>query len=757
VDYDEFIKRKIVIEEESGFIYEGPIHSKLTGQFQFQSDIVRWALRLGKSCVFADTGLGKTFIQLEWARIVSEATGGMVLIVAPLSVTKQTARMANELDFSINQARAMDDLKPGVNITNYDMLHAFDCTVFAGVVLDESSILKNYSGAIKRKILSAFVDTPYKLACTATPSPNDHMEILNHAEFVGAMKSHEALAIWFINDTMNMGTYRLKKYAVSDFWRWVSTWATAISKPSDYGYSDDGFTLPELRIHEHVVDVDLLTGAEETLFRMPEMSATSYHKERKLSAGPRAEQLARVIDSDSQWLIWVDTDYDADAVTEAIPGCAEVRGSDKPEWKEQAAIDFVDGKIRVLVAKPKIYGFGLNFQNCHNVVFFGLSFSFESFYQSVRRVWRYGQKSAVDVHVIIGENERHIVSVVKHKQQLFRDMQDNMNRLMNEFQELSHGKRYKLDYERDEKTGDDWRMIQGDSVEEIKLLPDNSMDLLVFSPPFSNLYIYSDSYRDMGNTTGDSEFMEHYEFMVPDLLRITKPGRLCVIHIKDMVDYMGRDGEAGLRDLPGEITRAMEKHGWKYHSKVTIWKDPVIEMQRTKNHGLLHKIFAGASENCRQGLPDYLVVFRKWTDPMPLKQVQQARVPGDYVGENPPTQFEDNRHYSIQVWQRYASPVWFDIRQTNVLNTQQARIEEDEKHICPLQLDVIERCVDLWTNPGEMVFSPFAGIGSEGHGSLKLGRKFTGIELKREYFNVACRNLAAIEHERKNQMKLEFE
>jgi DNA modification methylase len=261
----------------------------------------------------------------------------------------------------------------------------------------------------------------------------------------------------------------------------------------------------------------------------------------------------------------------------------------------------------------------------------------------------------------------------------------------------------------------------------------------------------------MGNTKGDAEFMTHYEYMVPELLRITKPGRLCVIHIKDMVDYMGRDGEAGLRDLPGEITRAMEKHGWKYHSKVTIWKDPVIEMQRTKNHGLLHKNFAASAEACRQGLPDYLIVFRKWTDPMPVKQVKNNRKPGDYVGEMPPTAYDDDRHYSISVWQRYASPVWFDISQTRVLNIQQARANEDEKHICPLQLDVIARCVDLWTNEGDHVFSPFAGIGSEGYESLRMGRKFTGIELKREYWNVACRNLTAIETVKKSQTTLEFE
>lgn len=293
--------------------------------------------------------------------------------------------------------------------------------------------------------------------------------------------------------------------------------------------------------------------------------------------------------------------------------------------------------------------------------------------------------------------------------------------------------------------GKDWALYHGDCVQVIKGIPDNSIHFGISSPPFANIYTYSDSEADMGNSSSDQEFFTHYEYLIKELYRTTIPGRLCAVHCKDLPAYMNRDGAAGLIDFPGQIIRSFEACGWQYHSRVTIWKDPVIEMQRTKNHGLLHRNFADRAEACRQGMPDYLVVFRKW----PIeggKSVIQRRKQGDYIGLNPPTEDdirpgkrsrEDN--YSIAVWQKYASPVWFDIDQTNVLNYELAKDEKDGKHICPLQLDVIERAIDLWTNPGEVVLSPFAGVGSEIVSAIKLGRKGVGIELKESYFRTSIR------------------
>jgi DNA modification methylase len=274
--------------------------------------------------------------------------------------------------------------------------------------------------------------------------------------------------------------------------------------------------------------------------------------------------------------------------------------------------------------------------------------------------------------------------------------------------------------------GDGFAAYHGDCVEVVSQLPDNSIGHAIYSPPFSNLYIYSESERDMGNSASDDEFLEHYRFLVREIYRCLKPGRIAAVHCKDLVNYKGRDGMAGLRDFPGELIRIHQEEGFSYHSKCTIWKDPVIEMQRTKAHGLLYKQLRADSTFSRQGMAEYLIAFRKWAD-------------DDGVGVEPVTHTRTD--FELDQWQRWASPIWMDIRQTHVLNVQAAREDQDEKHICPLQLDVIERSLVLWSNPGDVVLSPFMGIGSEGYVSLQQGRKFVGVELKESYFQQSVKNL----------------
>lgn len=269
-----------------------------------------------------------------------------------------------------------------------------------------------------------------------------------------------------------------------------------------------------------------------------------------------------------------------------------------------------------------------------------------------------------------------------------------------------------------------YALYNGDCVQIIKQLPDNSVHFPIFSPPFANLYIYSDDLADMGNCKNHEEFFEQFDYLIPELLRITVPGRLCAVHCKNLVKYKGRDGRSGIYDFRGDIIKHFEKFGWQYHSEVCIWTDPVLEMQKTKSQGLLYKQLRKDSSYSRQGMPDYLVVFRKWTE--------------DYEDAEPVTHTKEN--FPLEMWQRYASPVWFDIRRTNVLNCKIARENEDEKHICPLQLDVIERAIELWTNTDDIVFTPFLGIGSEAYQALKMGRRAVGIELKKSYFNQAVAN-----------------
>lgn len=769
--YQEFLTRKHATVEPSGFeVAEDALNPKLFG---FQRAIVRWALQLGKAAVFADTGMGKTAMQLEWARHVASHTGKPVLILAPLAVGFQTAEEGRKFGIEVRQSKDGEDITSGIVITNYERLHQFDTSAFAGVVLDESSILKAYTGATKRKIIAAFKKTPYKLACSATPAPNDHLELGNHAEFLDVMDSNQMISRWFINDTMEAGSYRLKHHAEKDFWRWLTSWAVCISSPGDLGdeYDMPGYKLPDLNIVEH-----LLPAAAETIKRaqangrlLPDTnpSSTTLHKVKRESLSDRIEKVQEIvasIDDSEPVIIWCDTNYEADALTAAFPDAVEVRGSEKPDAKEEKLRAFSEGKARMIITKPDIAGYGLNWQHCHIMIYAGIGFSFEKLYQSLKRCHRYGQERPVDAHLIYAETEGNVRLVLSTKKKAFQKMQQAMNAAMQEHGLFRDGKRLGLSKpEREQASGSNWTLYLGDCVEVTSELPDNSIHFSCYSPPFSQLYIYSDSEADMGNSASDEEFYAHYEFLIKELYRITLPGRLSAVHCKDLPAYMNRDGAAGLRDFPGDIIRLHEKHGWQYHSRVTIWKDPVIEMQRTKNHGLLHKNFTQRAEACRQGMPDYLIVFRKWPIDEGI-EVKQRREIGDYVGTNPPKSHEymkrvvlsenietgelseettmnpqAQRDYSIAVWQRYASPVWFDIDQTNVLNYQVAKTNEDEKHICPLQLDVIERSIDLWTNRGETVFTPFAGIGSELVSAIKMGRKAIGVELKRSYYEWAIR------------------
>lgn len=413
--YLEFLASKRPAAQPCGMAEAPPLNAKL---FPFQRDSVRWALRQGRAAFFFDCGLGKTAMQLEWAKHVARHTGKPVLILAPLAVSQQTQREGAKFDVPVNIAKSAADVQPGVNVTNYERLGKFDPSVFGGVVLDESSILKSYMGKTKRALMEAFRSTPFRLCCTATPAPNDHMELGNHADFLGIMASSEMLTRWFINDTSAFGTYVLKGHAVGPFWDWVASWARCAEHPSDLGYEDGDFRLPGLELVKEVVAVDVFEGRTNgELFRSPSMNATGVHKEKRRTADQRAQRVAELVAAEPEeaWLIWTDTDYEADALTELIPGAVEVRGSHKLELKEERLLGFGDGAFKVLVSKPKLAGLGLNFQNCARVAFVGPSYSYEAFYQAVRRTWRFGQKRPVRAHLVMASTELHIWDVVSRK------------------------------------------------------------------------------------------------------------------------------------------------------------------------------------------------------------------------------------------------------------------------------------------------------------------------------------------------------
>lgn len=437
-EYLAFLGAKRALAQPSGFTVAADALPERP--FAFQRDAISWAARQGRAALFFDTGLGKTTMEVVWADQVARHTGGRVLILAPLAVAHQTvaegATMGIVVAYVGSQAEA-DDGEAAICITNYDRVERFDGGAWSGVVLDESSILKSYTGKTKQALLAKFRNTPYRLAATATPAPNDYIELGNHAEFLGVMPSNEMLMRWFINDTMKAGGYRLKGHAEGDYWSWVASWAACVSKPSDLGYSDEGYNLPPLEVVQHTVSVDHTRAWESgQMFLTGAISATKLWREKAATAADRCAKALELVaaEPDEAWILWVDTNEEADLLMAGLPAdlAVEVRGSDKPEAKEHKLRAFTTGAARYIVTKAEIAGFGLNWQHCARMAFVGLTYSFEKFYQALRRCYRFGQLRQVIAHLIVAETEGNILATVAHKQEQHRAMQARMTAAMRE-------------------------------------------------------------------------------------------------------------------------------------------------------------------------------------------------------------------------------------------------------------------------------------------------------------------------------------
>lgn len=412
-DYSQFIERKLSTVTPCG-ITDG---ADLSGYalMPHQSDLSAWALRRGRCAIFADTGLGKTRMQLAWANEIHKATGHRVLILAPLAVADQTVREGVDIGVQVTRCREADDVAYGVNITNYDRMHKFDAAAFGAVVLDESSCIKHHDTKTLARLLAAFANTPYKLCATATPAPNDWTELGTHAEFLGVCTRAEMLAEYFVHDGGETQVWRLKGHARAQFWKWVSGWGAMVRKPSDLGHDDRAYDLPPLTTHQHTVESN--AQPDGMLFALEAQTLSERRKARKESMEPRVSACAEIVNaSDEPWIIWCELNAEADALKASIPDAVEIRGPDDADTKEQRLNAFADGRIRVLITKCSIAGWGLNWQHCARVAFVGVTDSFESYYQAVRRCWRFGQKREVQVHIFASELEGAVVSNLKRKE-----------------------------------------------------------------------------------------------------------------------------------------------------------------------------------------------------------------------------------------------------------------------------------------------------------------------------------------------------
>lgn len=720
-DYQKFLETKQKKHVLSGFdVDESELNKSM---FPFQKFIERRALNAGKYAIFADCGLGKTLMQLEWAYQVSKKTGKRVLILAPLVVVEQTKREA--IKFNI-QADLIDE-------DNYEQLSNTDTSVYAGVCLDESSILKNFEGETKKLILERFKHTPYKLACTATPSPNDPMELGNHAEFLDVMSRNEMLAMYFVHDGGETSKWRLKGHATKLFYQWVGTWAIMLNKPQDIGFEMEGYALPTLNIIERQIVTPKRNNGQ--LFNDAIISATNFNAELRASKNERLNEVVNIVNSrpDENFIIWIKQNEEGELLKKLLPESVEVRGSDSNEWKKDKLLAFANNEFRILITKTKIASFGMNFQNCRNQIFASLDFSFEGLYQAIRRSYRFGQKNEVNIFLITTDTMSNVKAAIDQKQKQFEIMQDEMAKAINA--NINNKTMSESNYDIESESNEWYQIKRGDCVQLIPEIESESIGLSVFSPPFAELYTYSSHIEDMGNSKDYNEFLIQFGFLVKELYRVMMSGRNVCVHCMDLPIQKGKHGFIGLRDFSGLLLKAFEDAGFVYASRVTIWKDPVVEMQRTKALGLLHKQVKKDSTMSRVGIPDYVMIFRK-----------------DGERNNPVT----NTSIPVDLWQKYASPVWMDIDYGNTLQGfRDGREENDEKHICPLQLDTIERLIHLYSNKGDTVFTPFMGIGSEVFQAVKMERKGIGFELKESYFQLAKKNLRNIVLS-KNQLSFNF-
>lgn len=446
--YHDLIAKKAVAFTPRGFDSIPNLHADL---FPHQRAVTEFALHAGSAAMFLDTGLGKSFVALEWGRVVMEKTNKPVLMLAPLAVGPQHEREAKRFGIDAKYIRTPDEVtETCIYITNYERVDNFNPGKFAGIILDESSILKSFAGKTTRKLIELFAATPYRLCCTATPAPNDHTELGNHSEFLGVMRRDEMLPRWFINDTMTASQHwRIKGHAVKDFWRWVASWSRCVGLPSDLGFDDGDYVLPGIKTFNHMVKADRFSNAGEEkggkvagqhrMFRMPDTSATSIHHEKRLTVEDRADTIAECIDSDPQepWIVWCDTDYEADALADRIPDAEEVRGSMPLALKESRLDAFARGDLRVLITKPSVAGYGLNWQHCARMAFVGLSFSYENYYQAVRRCHRFGQTREVEVHIAMADTEASIKRVIDRKAGDHAAMKMAMQKAMREAHEAA--------------------------------------------------------------------------------------------------------------------------------------------------------------------------------------------------------------------------------------------------------------------------------------------------------------------------------
>lgn len=765
--YHEFLEHKIDVAPLMGLdVQADQLSSALKPH---QRDSVLWALRGGRRALFAAFGLGKTVMQLEWARIVAERTGGQVLIVAPLNVRREFYDDATHIlhqqppVYVKTQAEAESlGARVPVVITNYERVRDGDIDPrrFAGVTLDEAATLRSFGSKTYQVFLDKFKGVRYKLVNTATPSPNRYKELIHYAGFLEIMDTGQALTRWFKRDSTKANNLTLYPGREREFWIWCASWGLFLQKPSDLGYS-----LPPLEVRYHRLQTDLSDAGSEPNGQMKLMRDAAFGlrdaaREKRESIDARVAEAKRIIaeaPADEHFVIWHDLEAERHALTAALPECVDIHGTMDLEERERRVEAFAYGETRLFATKKSLSGSGCNFQRyCHRAIFLGIDYEFNDFIQAIHRIYRFLQTRPVIIDIIYMDSEEEILRVLKLKWKQYEELTETMAGIIREYglgTAAMESLKRTIGVERVEVTGEHYRAINNDCVEELKNWPDNSVDMILTSIPFGNHYEYSPSYNDFGHNPDDDAFFQQMEYLTPNLLRVLRPGRVAAIHVKDRILFGNATGLGmpSVEPFHADTIAHFRKHGFVFFGMVTIVTDVVRENNQTYRLGWTEQCKDGSKMGV--GCEEYLLLFRKLpTDTskayadVPVKKSKETYTRAQWQIDAHGF-WRSSGDRLVTKAELQAAPVskLQDLMRT--LNTSQ-RLKKRELHICPLQLDVVERAINRWSNPGDLILDPFGGLMTVPYMAVKMDRRGVGIELNSDYFRDGLGYLQEAEAER---------
>ncbi len=813
--YREFLEAKARVAVASGVeISIDDLHVSLREK-PHQAAIVQWAAKGGRRAIFADFGLGKTAMQLSLCDAISRKVGGDALIVLPLNVRSEFREDGERLGIATKFIRSVDEVEPGVvSLTNYETVRdgKIDPSRFVVASLDEASCLRSYGSDTYQTFLPRFARVAYRFVATATPSPNEFTEITHYAEFLGVMDKGEALTRFFQRDSKKAGNLQLYEHKAREFWLWVSSWAVMLQRPSDLGFSDDGYDLPPLRVHWHEVSADIAgagdvdSRGQAMLIKDAARSLQDVARERRDGMPARLDRMQEIIAAEPErsFVVWHDLEAEREAIGRRLPECRAVFGAQDMDEREATMLRFKTGDLRLMAAKPVMAGSGCNFQkHCSAAIFCGVGYKFNDFIQAIHRIYRFLQTDDVDVHIIYTENEREIRRELEAKWARHREMREVMAGIIREYGignlNLAGEMRRAIGCERREYGGENWTFVHNDCVDEAGRMAESSVGLIVTSIPFSNHYEYTPSYNDFGHTDNNAHFWAQMDYLTPNLLRILRPGRLACIHVKDRILYGNVTGKGVPTVSPfhAEALFHYMRHGFDYLGMITINTDVVRENNQTYRLGYSEMLKDGSKMGV--GSPEYVLLMRKpqsdrtkayaddrisksaedyslarwqldahafwrsggdrlmtageWAVMTPAlrerayKQASRRQV-YDFAAHLEMTEMLLARGLLSKEFMHCAprgtgADVWDDVNRMATLNMRQA-LRGREQHVCPLQLDIIERLIERWSCPGDLVFDPFGGVGSVPYKAIEAGRRGYGSELNAGYVEDARFYLSAM-------------